>query len=231
MNCYTAAANRGREENSLCTKYTSIVQYIKTALVGRAFAIDEEAHAILVRNRVTNLPDRIGVPLDQVLANLWDHYGTLDEAAESKWKTVFDTPRNINDPMLNFLSRWTSYINILNNVDMPCTNHYLISKFKMATPQDLRIITFITELKRLHPGTQAWDQLMDLATGKEANLDGNSGDVCQAFSVLVRRPLNNKQEVQRPQPLYQKKRRSHIASYTASDRIIRQRNAKTLRST
>ena len=43
--------------------------------MARAFAIDREA-AILIRNRITNVPDRIGTPLKQILANLWDHYGT-----------------------------------------------------------------------------------------------------------------------------------------------------------
>ena len=84
LNYYNAAANREREANLLCTKYTAIVQYNKTALLSRAFAIDEEAHAILIRNRITNLPDRIGIPLDQVLANLWDHYGTPDDAAKAE---------------------------------------------------------------------------------------------------------------------------------------------------
>ena len=185
LNYYNAAAAREREDNLLLTKYTSIVQYIKTALLSRAFAIDEEAHAILVRNRVTNLPDRIGIPLDQVLANLWDHYGTTDDAAEAEWELVFDTPRTINEPILNFLSRWTTSITRLNNSDRPCTNHFLLSKFKLATPHDPRIKTFIVDLKRLYPGTQTWDQLMDFAMEQEANLDGDSDDVRQAFAAYT----------------------------------------------
>jgi hypothetical protein len=183
LNYYNAAANREREANLLCTKYTAIVQYIKTALLSRAFAIDEEAHAILIRNRITNLPDRIGIPLDQVLANLWDHYGTPDDAAKAEWELVLDTPRTLSEPILNFLSRWTTSITRLNNSDRPCTNHFLISKFKLATPHDPRIKNFIVDLKRLYPGTQTWDQLMDFAMEQEANLDGDSDEIKQAFAA------------------------------------------------
>ena len=81
LNNHNAAINREREANLLCIKYSSILQYAKTALLSRAFALDQEAHAILIRNRNTNLLDKIGIPLEQILANLSDHYGIPDEAA------------------------------------------------------------------------------------------------------------------------------------------------------
>jgi hypothetical protein len=78
--------------NLLCTKHAAILQYVKSALLSRAFAIDQEAYSILIKNRITNLPDRLGIPLDQILANLWDHYGTPDDAAKTEWEAVFDIP-------------------------------------------------------------------------------------------------------------------------------------------
>jgi hypothetical protein len=129
------------------------------------------------------LPDRIGIPLDQILANLYDHYGTPDEAAKTEWELVFDTPREMKEPILNYISRWTTSQTRLNNANRPCTNHFLLSKFKLATAHDPRVRTFIAELKRLYPGDQTWDQLIDLANEQEANLDGDSDDVRQAFAA------------------------------------------------
>jgi len=183
LNYHTAAVNRETTANLLCTKYIAILQYVKSAFRSRAFAIDQEAHAILIRNRATNIPDRIGVPLDQVLENLWDHYETPDETAKSEWELMFDTPRTMSKPILNFLSRWTTSITRLNNSNRPCTNHFLILKFKLVTPHDPRIKTFIADLKRLHPGTQRWDQLMDFAMEQEANLNDDYDDVRQAFAA------------------------------------------------
>jgi len=45
------------------------------------------------------------------------------------------------------------------------------------------IKAFTAELKRLYPGTQTWDQLMDLVAKQEVNLDGDSNDVYQTFSA------------------------------------------------
>ena len=98
------------------------MQYVK--IVSRAFDIEEETQAALIRNRITNLPDRIGQPLDQVLANMWDHYGNPDEAAKSEWETVFDTPREIKEPILNYLPRWTTSQTRQNNADRLYTNRY-----------------------------------------------------------------------------------------------------------
>jgi hypothetical protein len=183
LNYHNAATIREKEANLLCIKYSAILQYTKTALLSRAFAIDQEAHAILIRNRITTLPDRIGIPLDQILANLYDHYGTPDEAAKTEWELVFDTPRELKEPILNYISRWTTSQTRLNNANRPCTNHFLLSKFKLATAHDPRVRTFIAELKRLYPGDQTWDQLIDLANEQEANLDGDSDDVKQAFAA------------------------------------------------
>jgi len=83
LNYHTVAMNKELAAILLCIKYSSILQYVKSALLNRAFAIDQEAHSILIINRITNLPDRLGIPLDQVLANLWDHYETFDEAAKT----------------------------------------------------------------------------------------------------------------------------------------------------
>ena len=93
LNYHNTAVNRGKEANLFCTKYTAILQYAKSSLLIRAFTLDYEAHAILIRYGITNLPDRIGIPLEQVLANLWDHCDTLDEAAKSTWEKVFETAR------------------------------------------------------------------------------------------------------------------------------------------
>jgi len=100
------------------------------------------------------LPDRIGIPLDQILANLWDHYGTPDEAAKAEWELVFDTPREMKEPILNYISRWTNLQTRLNNAERPCTNHFLLAKFKLATANDPRVRIFITELKDFTPGTK-----------------------------------------------------------------------------
>jgi hypothetical protein len=62
-----------------------------------------EAYSILIKNRITNLPDRLGIHLDKILANLWDHYGTPDDAAKTEWEAVFDIPRNLSEPILNYL--------------------------------------------------------------------------------------------------------------------------------
>ena len=135
---HIAAVNREKEANLLCTKYAAILQYVTSALLSRAFNIDKEAHSILIRNRITNLPDRNGISLYQVLENLWKHYGTADEKAKLKWESIFDIPRETNEPIMNFLSRWSTSIKRLNNAQRPCTNHFLISKFKLATAHDAR---------------------------------------------------------------------------------------------
>ena len=57
LNYHNAVVNRETKANLLCTKYIEILQYVKSAFLSRAFAIDQEAHAILIRNRVTNLPN------------------------------------------------------------------------------------------------------------------------------------------------------------------------------
>ena len=56
LNNHNVLVAREMETNFHCNKYTAIVQYIKTAHFSRAFAFDEEAHAILIKNRVINLP-------------------------------------------------------------------------------------------------------------------------------------------------------------------------------
>ena len=67
LNYHNAAVKREIAANLLCTKYSSILQYVKSALLSRAFAIDQEAYSILIKNRITDLPDRRGIPLDQIL--------------------------------------------------------------------------------------------------------------------------------------------------------------------
>jgi len=143
LNYHTAAVIRELAANLLCTKYSSILQYKKSALLSRAFTIDQEAYSILIKNRITNLPDRLGIPLDQILANLWDHYGIPDEAAKIKWELVFDTPREMKEPILNYISRWTTSQTQLNNANRPCANHFLITKFKMTRYHDPRERVFI----------------------------------------------------------------------------------------
>ena len=63
LNYHNAAINREKESNLLCTKYAAIMQYVVSALLSRALTIDKEAHSILIRNRITNLPDRNGISL------------------------------------------------------------------------------------------------------------------------------------------------------------------------
>ena len=81
------------------------MQYVVSALLSRALKIDKKAHLILIRNRITNLPNRNGISLYQVLSNLWDHYGAADETANLKWESIFDIPRETKEPIINFLSR------------------------------------------------------------------------------------------------------------------------------
>jgi hypothetical protein len=74
---------------------------------------------------------------------------------------------------MNFLSRWTTSQVRLNDAQRPCTNHFLISKFKSATKHDPCAKLFISELKRRYPGDQTWEQLLHLAREEEPNLDGS----------------------------------------------------------
>ena len=185
LNYHNAAVNREMAANLLCTKHSAIVQYVKSALLSKAFAVDQEAYAILIRNRITNLPDRLGIPLDQILANLWDHYGTPDDAAKTEWEAVFDIPRNISEPILNYISRWTTSQKRLNDAERPCTNHFLITKFKMATTHDPRGRVFMAKFNDVYPVNQTWDQLLNLATEQEANLDRDSDEVRQAFQASM----------------------------------------------
>ena len=183
LNYHTAAVNRELAANLLCTKHTAIINYVKSALLSKVFAIDQEAYAILTKNRITNLPDRLGIPLEQILANLWDHYGTPDDAAKSEWEAVFDNPRNLSEPISNYLSRWTTAQTRLNNARRPCTDHFLIAKFKAATAHDPRGRKFMEKLNDVYPTDQTWDQLLQLATEQEANLDRDSEEVRQAFNA------------------------------------------------
>jgi len=184
LNCHNAAINREKEQNLLCTKYAAIMQYVVSALLSRALTIDKEAHSILIRNRITNLPDRNGISLCQVLENLWDHYGIADEKAKSKWESIFDIPRETNEPIMNFLSRWSTSIKRLNNAQRPCTNHFLISKFKSATKHDPRVKSVITKLQYQSPRGQTWEQPLHLAREQEPNLDGNLDDMQQASTPI-----------------------------------------------
>ena len=185
LNYHNAAVNRETAANLLCTKHTAIVQYVKSALLSRAFAVDQEAYTILIRNRITNLPDRLGIPLHQILANLWDHYGTPDDAAKAEWETVFDIPRNVSEPILNYISRWSTAQTRLNNAERPCTNHFLITKFKLAITHDPRGRVFMAKFNDVHPVNQTWDQLLNLAAEQEANLDRDSDEVRQAFQASM----------------------------------------------
>ena len=183
LNYHTAAVNRELAANLLCTKHSAIINYVKSAFLSRAFALNQEAYSILIKNRITNLPDRLGIPLDQILANLWDHYGTPDDAAKSEWEAVFDNPRNVQEPILNFLSRWTTAQTRLNNARRPCTDHFLLSKFKLATAHDPRGRKFADKFDDVYPTDQTWDQLLQLATEQEANLNRDSEEVRQAFNA------------------------------------------------
>ena len=87
----------------------------------------------------------------------------------------------MKEPILNYLSLWTMPQTCSNNADHPCTNHYLLTKFKMATAHDPRAGSFIAEWRRLYPGDQPWDHLLNLAAEQGANLDGDSDEVRQAF--------------------------------------------------
>ena len=93
LNYHNAATNREKEANLFCIKYAAILHYTKTALLSRAFAINQETHAILIRNRTTNLLDKISVPLEQILADLWDHYCIPDEAAKEELELAFNIQR------------------------------------------------------------------------------------------------------------------------------------------
>jgi hypothetical protein len=183
LNYHTAAVNRELAANLLCTKHAAIVNYVKSALLSRAFAIDQEAYSILIKNRITTLPDRLGIPLDRILANLWDHYGTPDDAAKAEWETTFDTPRNVKEPIFNFLSRWTTAQTRLNNARRPCTDHFLLSKFKTATAHDPRGRKFTDKFDDVYPTDQTWDQLLQLATEQGANLNRDSEEIRQAFQA------------------------------------------------
>jgi len=99
---HIAVINREKEADLLCTNYAAIMQYVVSALLNRELTIYKEAHSILIRNRITNLLYRNDISLYQVLANLWDHYGTADEAAKSKWETIFDISREANEPIMIF---------------------------------------------------------------------------------------------------------------------------------
>jgi len=112
---HIAAINREKEANLLSTKYSAILQYVTSALLSRALTINKEAHLILIGNRIINLLDQNGISLYQVLANFWDNYGTADETAKSIWETIFDIPRELTDPIMNFLSKRTMSQVRLNN--------------------------------------------------------------------------------------------------------------------
>ena len=45
LNYHNAAVNREIAANLLCTKHAAILQYVKSALLSRAFAIDQEAYS------------------------------------------------------------------------------------------------------------------------------------------------------------------------------------------
>jgi len=115
-------------------------------------------------------------------------------------ETIFDIPRETNESIMNFLSHWTTSKPRLNNANRPCTNHFLISKFKLATTHDPRAKLFITELKRRYPGNQTWKQLLHLAREQEPNLDGVLDDMRQAISASTILPITNSENRCPPPP-------------------------------
>ena len=136
----------------------------------------------------------------------------------------------MKQPILNFILRWTTLQTRLNNAECPWTNHLLLTKLKLATAHDPRARSFIAELK-------TWNQLIDLVNEQEANLDGDSDEVRQAFaaSMVFAASVPEQPEEPRQQPVYQRprphKKRLSTASYTESCLTTHRYNAKWLRST
>jgi hypothetical protein len=64
-------------------------------------------------------------------------------------------------------------------------NHFSITKFKMATAYDPRGRVFMAKLNDVYLVNQTWDQLINLATEQEANLDRDSNEVRQAFAASI----------------------------------------------
>ena len=185
LNFYNAAKLAEKEANSICIKYATTMAYIRTAILNTAYEIDSTAYSILIRNRITNLPDRQGIPVTQIFENIWEYYGTPDEIAKSAWETVFDNPRDIEEPFMTFLSKWTISQTRLNQANRLCTDRFLLQKFKLATAHDPRVCIFMMELRRLYPGDQTWNQLLHLAAEQEANLDGEVRAAAQAFTATT----------------------------------------------
>jgi hypothetical protein len=138
----------------------------------------------------------------------------------------------MKEPILNYISRWTTSQTRLNNAERPCTNHFLLTKFKLATTSNPNARQFIAELKRLYPGDQTWNQLIDLVNEQEANLDGDSDEVRQAFAATMVFAASVPEQPEEPQqqPVYQRprqhKKRLSTASYTESCLTIHPHNAK-----
>jgi len=101
---------------------------------------------------------------------------------------------------MNILSRWSTSIKKLNSAQRPCTNHFLISKFKPTIKHDPRTRLIITRLKYQYPGDQTWEQLLHLTREQESNLDGNIDDMQQASSASTTLPITHSETLCPPPP-------------------------------
>jgi len=108
-----------------------------------------------------------------------------EEAAKITWETLFDTPCELTDPIMNFLSRSTMSQTRLNNA---LHQSYLNFKIKIGHSSLSSSQDFHYRIKKTFcPGDQSWDQLLDLAGEQEANLNRNSDEVHKVFAASRRR--------------------------------------------
>ena len=152
LNYYNMAKNAEKEANEKFTTHNAIISYIRTSLLTIAFNLDPTAYGILIKDSITNQPDRIGISIWQVLINFWNHYGIPDAAALAEWRAVFDSPRCVDELFATFIGKWSRAKGRLDAANHGETDDTLKRKFILATEHDPRVRIFILGLHRLYPG-------------------------------------------------------------------------------
>jgi len=148
------AADRLRLQQAY-EKFIAVRNYIKTSFIAQANKKDNVAYNALIRNRITGAPDQDGISIESVLQNYVDQYGTADDTAKEIWEAELLKKRKIDEPISEFMIRWTATINTLSINGRPKSDFDLKTKFENATDNDPRCMKFLETFKAQYSNSEA----------------------------------------------------------------------------
>lgn len=164
-------------------KFIAVKSYLKTAFIAQASNKDKTAYNILIRNRNTGDPDQDGISIESVFENYVDHFGDADEDTLDKWQSQLETKRKSDEPISEFMIKWNSVINTLNNNGRFQPDYQLIEKFQKVTDNDPRCVKFLELFKSQFPNSKSWDEIVNFSIVQQPNLDAKLETTKSAFTA------------------------------------------------